>query len=164
MNARKSSSKPSVKNARRETQVPTSIMRRVFRHSNNSEVRGNKRGVCISKNATWVRSWSSVGRRRSSLVSPFSVSRLTWIQIARKWSIRLFCNTYKKELQHSTHVIHMCKLQNTHKHKTLTYKGPRRTDPLSTKHRNPTTPTLGNNCWQKGKQLTNPSSEMSMSW
>ncbi len=146
MNARKSSSKPSVKNAKRETQVPTSIMRRVFWQSNNWKVRGNKRGVCISKNGTWVRSWSSVGRRRSSLVSPFSVSRLTWIQIARKWSIRLFCNTYKKELQHSTHVTHMCKLQNTHKHKTLTYKGPRRTDPLSTKHRNPTTPTLGNNC------------------
>jgi hypothetical protein len=40
------------------------------------------------------------------LVSPFSVSRLTWIQIARKWSIRL---TYNKELQHSTPVVHMCK-------------------------------------------------------
>ncbi len=157
----KSSSKPSVKNARWERQAPTSIMRQVFRHSNNSEVWGNKRGVCISKSATWVRSWSSVGRRRSSLVSPFSVSRLTWIQIARKWSIRL---TYNKELQHSTPVVHMCKLQNTHKHKTLTYKGQRRTDPLSTKRKNPTTPTLGNNCWQKGKQLTKPSSEMSMSW
>jgi hypothetical protein len=160
----KSCSKPSVKNARRERQVPTSIMRQVFRHSNNSEVRGKKRGVCISKSATWVRSWSSVGRRRSSLVSPFSVSRLTWIQIARKWSIRLFCNTYNKELQHSTLVVHMRKLQNTHKHKTLIYKEQRRTDPLSTKHRNPTTPTLGNNCWKKGKQLTNPSSEMSISW
>jgi hypothetical protein len=160
----KSSSKPSVKNARREWQVPTSIMRQVFQHSNNSEVRGNKRGVYISKSATWVRSWSSVGRRRSSLVSPLSVSRLTWIQIARKWSIRLFCNTYNKELQHSTLMVHIGQLQKTHKHKTLTYKGQSGTDPLSTKHRNPTTPTLGNNCWQKGKQLTKPSSEMSMSW